>query len=91
MSRMDERMAMLEGEMDNLRMRIAVLEAENKELRSKVRQTETYQPCPPIKDPITPWFAKERTCSKCGIVWKGTMGYVCPDGLCPMGKNSILC
>ena len=40
MSRTDERMAMLEGEMDNLRMTIAELEAENKELKLKL---EEYQ------------------------------------------------
>ena len=36
MSRVDERMAMLEGEMDILRQKIAQLEQENQELKERI-------------------------------------------------------
>ena len=36
MSRFDERMAMLEGELDNLRYRIAQLEQEYQELKERI-------------------------------------------------------
>lgn len=41
MSRVDERMAMLEGELDNLRYRIAQLEQENQELKEKLKKEQT--------------------------------------------------
>ena len=79
MSRMDERMAMLEGELDNLRHRVAQLEEENKRLRQK-----TYGPLinDPTKVPENPYFKKE--CPKCKIKMDGPMGYSCPDSECPV-------
>ena len=41
MSRVDERMAMLEGEMDVLRQKIAQLEAENQDLKEKLKKEQT--------------------------------------------------
>lgn len=88
MSRMDERMAMLEGEIDNLRHRVAQLEEENKRLRRS-----TYGPL--INDPTKipqPWTPKstpqypqsDKRCPKCGIKMDGPMGYSCPDSDCPV-------
>lgn len=97
MSRMDERMAMLEGELDNLRYRIAQLEQENRELRQRQWTMNPYQPIGPgitenpwnipkpyipKSNPAHPEFKKE--CPKCGIKLENTMGYSCTDSLCPV-------
>lgn len=87
MSRMDERMAMLEGELDNLRYRIAQLEEENKRLLRKsygpLLNDPTNIPAPwtPKSSPQHPEFKKE--CPKCRIKLENTMGYCCPDSDCP--------
>lgn len=47
MNRMDERMAMLEGELDNLRHRVAQLEQENAELKNRHWMQNPYQPDAP--------------------------------------------
>ena len=31
-----------------------------------------------------PTHTHKTTCSKCGMVWKGVMGYVCGDVNCPV-------
>ena len=72
MSRMDERMAMLEGEMDNLRMRVAELEAE---LEAERRKNITYPHLQPLQVPSG--------CSVCGLKMDGPMGYVCSHPNCP--------
>lgn len=46
------------------------------------------QPFPTFPDPI---ISEGTTCTKCGMVWKGVMGYCCPHGDCPMGAGPIMC
>jgi hypothetical protein len=29
-------------------------------------------------------------CTRCGMLWKGVMGYVCPDHYCPMGAGPVI-
>lgn len=42
-------------------------------------------------DPVKPWPNDNgTTCSKCGMVWKGVMGYCCSDHLCPMGAGPTI-
>lgn len=45
----------------------------------------------PWKRPMTPWADQGTTCSRCGVEWKGVMGYCCPHISCPMGAGSTLC
>lgn len=88
MSRTDEHMAMLEGELDNLRHRVAQLEEENKRLRQNSYgplindPTKTTKPWTPKSSPQHPEFKKE--CPKCGIKIDGLVGYSCPDSECPI-------
>lgn len=45
-------------------------------------------PSPVCPDPYSPSYPPNTwgsaTCSKCGMVWSGVMGYVCPTLGCPM-------
>ncbi len=38
-----------------------------------------------------PALFKSTTCTKCGVIWKGTMGYCCPNSDCPMGAGPTTC
>lgn len=60
-------------------------------LEGRVAQLESGRyPHQPIW-PTTPpgWYPPTNNgggtrCVKCGMVWKGVMGYVCPDTYCPV-------
>jgi len=51
------------------------------------------RPCFPPNKYIIPdkWTDTGVTCSKCGLECKGTMGYCCPQPICPMGMGSPMC
>ena len=71
----EEKLAMLEGEMDNLRAKVAQLEGElEKERRSK-------QPYGPVTIP----YQVPSGCSVCGLKFDGPMGYACTNPRCPSG------
>lgn len=38
---------------------------------------------PGDKTPQPPYYSKTSTCSKCGMVFEGVMGYYCPSNDCP--------
>ena len=82
MSRMDERMAMLEGELDNLRARVAELEGELEEAR---RLAAPYQPI--TTPPYQPTWVVPNACSVCGLKFDGPMGYACTNPRCPSGVS----
>ncbi len=49
--------------------------------------------CGPVKEPFrrdTPAFDLSNKCNKCGMVFKGIMGYVCHDPECPMGAGPTI-
>jgi hypothetical protein len=41
-------------------------------------------PIIPTTSPFPPTTFSETKCSKCGMVWKGVMGYVCSQTDCPV-------
>lgn len=45
----------------------------------------------PTVDPIVPYWDVKNKCPKCGLVCEGAMGYVCPNGACPMGMGGVTC
>lgn len=77
-----EKLAMLEGEMDNLRMRVAQLEAELAEER---RKSAPYQPI--TTPPYQPTWVIPNSCAVCGLKFDGPMGYVCTNPRCPSGVS----
>lgn len=68
-SKADEKVAMLQGEIDNLNQKIAFLESKLNELQHN------------RSIPRSPWAMK--TCQRCGINLEGALGYVCSDKECP--------
>ena len=74
MASADEKLAMLEAEMDTLRHRVATLEAELEQAR---RLTAPYQPT---------WVVPN-ACSVCGLKFDGPMGYACTNPRCPSGVS----
>ena len=77
-----EKLAMLEGEMDNLRMRVAQLEAE---LELERRKSAPYQPI--TTPPYQPTWVIPSSCAVCGIKFDGPMGYACNNPRCPSGVS----
>ena len=67
----DEKVAMLHGEIDNLNQKVAFLEAKLKELQLNRHI------------PSAPWDVRKKYCQKCQLNLEGTMGYVCTDKDCP--------
>ena len=45
----------------------------------------------PIYDPIKPIKPETQHCSKCGLVFDKTMGYVCNRPDCPTGLGGTWC
>lgn len=85
-SRADEKVAMLQGEIDNLNHKIAFLEGKLKELESN--RSVPRSPW----DVIGPGLSQPndvKSCVKCGINPKGSWSYCCPDAECPMGMGPI--
>lgn len=62
-----------EQEIEDLKRRVAILE----------RQMIPSQPVARPALPDRPAWGSEVKCSLCGMIWKGTMGYVCPNANCP--------
>ena len=73
----DEKVAMLQGEIDNLNQKVALLEAKLKELQSNRDIPK------PAWDVISPGLLRKKSCQKCGLNLEGTTGYVCTDVDCP--------
>ena len=42
----------------------------------------------PKPEPMKPWLS---TCSKCGLILDGIMGYCCPQPQCPTGLGGSWC
>lgn len=82
MSRLDERMAQLEAENDNLRQKIALLEQTLLEF-----QEQRYIPRKHAWE-VPKWAVD--SCGKCGITLHKHMCYSCPDGNCPCGLGSVV-
>ena len=78
----DEKLAMLEAEMDTLRHRVAHLEAELEQAR---RLTAPYQPI--TTPPYQPTWIVPNSCAVCGIKFDGPMGYACTNPRCPSGVS----
>ena len=60
-----------------LQEQIDRLQEQVKELDMKIRSI------PPVY-PIPTMDLNSKKCSKCGMIWKGVMGYVCPSQDCPV-------
>lgn len=82
MASADEKLAMLEAEMDTLRHRVAHLEAELEQART---MTSPYQPI--TTPPYQPTWIVPNSCAVCGIKFDGPMGYACTNPRCPSGVS----
>lgn len=40
--------------------------------------------------PAAPELVRPGTCSKCGLVFDGSIGYACPNMSCPMQAHSVI-
>mgnify|MGYP001765328747 CR=1 FL=1 len=90
----DEKIAMMEGEMDNLRQKIAFLEQKLKELENdrdipKNRGWDVIEPVLPTF-PV-PQFGFKKECPKCGLKLTGPIGYYCTNNPCPCGLGGVYC
>lgn len=87
MSDADEKLAMMQGEMDNLHQKVAFLEQKLKEL-----QENRSIPRNPWELPTVPVFEYKKECSECGIKFgDGAISYSCPHKNCPSGLGSPWC
>ena len=68
-----------EYEVQQLQEQIWELQSQVKDLEAKLERIMTQ---PPI-EPYQP-YSNVTTCSKCGMRWEGTMGYVCTHLNCPI-------
>jgi hypothetical protein len=57
------------------------------DIEMKISQPSPYIPSPIYQTPVTPITTINR-CTKCGIDWSGSMGYVCTNTQCPMQSVS---
>ena len=57
---------------------------EGKKLIPPAAPPMTSPSFPPFFPPQSPLFGGKTKCSKCGMVWQGAMGYVCPNLDCPV-------
>ena len=68
-----------EYQVDQLQEQIWELQSQVKDLEAKLERIMTQ---PPIEHNQP--YGDITTCSKCGMVWKGAMGYVCIQPGCPV-------
>ena len=83
--------------------RIGALEARIADLEGRIARLEKAPVGPGLGWPGGSWPERKTpepekidpcggvTCPKCRIIWKGAMGYVCPDPCCPMGAGGTWC
>jgi hypothetical protein len=72
----------LEEMIRHLQTRIVCLEVRVAQLESGRNPAQPIWPMPPQNLP--PQMQPSVRCVKCGMVWKGVMGYVCGDTYCPV-------
>jgi hypothetical protein len=60
-----------------LQKQIDLLQEQVKELEMKINRVTPVYPTPTMD-------LNSKKCSKCGMVWKGVMGYVCTSQDCPV-------
>ena len=75
-------------EIEWLQEQIYNLEDTIRELEGRIAKLEQEKlplvPIPtPWPDPVPDLYGGTQ-CPKCGLVWSGVMGYVCPDSQCPI-------
>jgi hypothetical protein len=87
----DEKMAMMQGEIDNLHQKIAFLEQKLKELQENRRiPSNPWDVIGPGSSP--PQVYKYKTeCTQCGLKMDGPISYSCPHKNCPCGLGSPWC
>lgn len=86
---------------DGEAVRIGQLEARQAELEARIARLEQApfkewpdtwpKPFVPREEKSPPSPLGGTTCSKCGMVWQGIMGYVCSEFDCPMGAGPTWC
>jgi hypothetical protein len=69
-----------EYEIEWLQEQIYELQVQMRELEMKLNRVTNA----PLVDPIELLDSNTKKCTKCGMVWKGTMGYVCTHLNCPV-------
>jgi len=84
MDKMAERLDENQNKLDYIQKRIDVLDYKT--------TLDVIGPSPYIPNtPDTPQLVPEIKCSKCGMNFEGSMGYVCNDLNCPMGCGPTIC
>lgn len=96
MSNADEKLAMMQGELDNLNQKIALLEQKLKELQENrsVPKNPWDVIGPGLPDPYPPQIPQiefRKECPKCGLKIEGAMGYFCTNNPCPCGLGGVYC
>ena len=69
-----------EYEIEWLQEQIYELQVQMRELEMKLDRVTNA----PLVDPIELLDSNTKKCTKCGMVWKGVMGYVCAQSDCPV-------
>ena len=93
----EEKLAMMQGEMDNLRQKVAFLEQKLKELQENRNIPRNPFDIPKVGSPgdCMPYptkFEYKKECTQCGIKFgDGPIGYYCPQKNCPCGLGSPWC
>ena len=67
-------------EIEWLQEQIYELQVQMRELEMKLDRVTNA----PLVDPIELLDSNTKKCTKCGMVWKGVMGYYCTDLKCPV-------
>jgi prefoldin subunit 5 len=75
-----------EYEIEWLQEQIYELQVQMRELEMKLDRVTNA----PLVDPIELLDSNTKKCTKCGMVWKGAMGYVCTDLKCPVQMKMIV-
>lgn len=92
MSNADEKLAMMQGELDNLNQKIALLEQTLKDLQEDRRIPRNPWDVIGPGLPPAPIYEYKRECTQCGIKFgDGPIGYSCPQKNCPCGLGSPWC
>lgn len=92
----EEKLAMMQGEMDNLRQKVAFLEQKLKELQENRDIPRNPFDIPKVGSPgdcmpYPPRFEIKKECPKCGLKLDGPIGYYCPNNPCPCGLGGVYC
>lgn len=88
----EEKIAMMQGEIDNLNQKIALLELTLKEMQQDRRiPRNPWEVYGPIKTPAPVVYEYKTECSQCGLKMDGPISYSCPHKNCPCGLGSPWC